>query len=86
MDAFVPGADDRMTALPEPMAALRQVPGWQHADVRLEALTGGLTNRTYRVIRGDDEFVLRLAAADESGAGINRQRELAIHAAAARAG
>jgi len=86
MDAFVPGADDRMTALPEPMAALRQVPGWQHANVRLEVLAGGLTNRTYRVIRGDDEFVLRLAAADESGAGINRQRELAVHAAAARAG
>lgn len=75
-----------MTGLPGPMAALRQVPGWRHANVRIEALTGGLTNRVYRVICSDGEFVLRLAAASDPGAGINRQREIDVHAAAARAG
>jgi len=75
-----------MTALTEPMAALRQVPGWQRSDVRIEALSGGLTNHVYRVSRGNDVFVLRLDGADAAAAGVDRSREIAVHAAAASAG
>ena len=69
-----------------PHAALADIPGWDAGDVRIESLPGGLTNRSFKVYRGSECFVLRLDADHTAAFGLDRQRERRILDAAAGAG
>ena len=63
-----------------------RVPGWAGRVHQVEPLTGGITNRNYRVMVGAASFVIRLPA--EAGAllGIDRRVEHAVSRLAASAG
>lgn len=54
--------------------ALERV-GWAPDRARATPLTGGITNRTFRVEYGGEAFVLRLAGATSSALGIDRRAE-----------
>jgi thiamine kinase len=69
-----------------PAEALSQVPGWDPQDVVVQEMKGGLTNRTFMVIRGNDNFVLRLDAAHTRAFNLDRVSEAAIIGSAAAAG
>ena len=75
-----------MSALVEARAALASIPGWRSAGADIEVLGGGLSNRTFRVRRGGENFLLRLDAAHTAAYGIDRAREFAAQASAAEAG
>jgi thiamine kinase len=68
--------------------ALACVPGWEPGAKTLEIapLAGGTANCAYRVRTRLGEFVLRLHEPQSTLLGVNRTSELALHAAAARAG
>lgn len=66
--------------------AVAMVPGWDPAAATIEALRGGLTNRSYRVRYDDEDFVLRLDTLPTGAIPVERSCEPAILAAAARAG
>ncbi|MDH4047025.1 MAG: phosphotransferase family protein [Gammaproteobacteria bacterium] len=66
--------------------AISAIPGWRADDVFIEELKGGLTNRSFMVIRGADTFVLRLDAAHTAAFMLDRRRETAILRSAAQAG
>jgi len=65
---------------------LDQVPGWSAASTAVSALEGGITNRNYRVERGSEVFVLRLAGESTHLLGIDRQHEHAASSIAAEVG
>jgi len=72
-----------MTEVPADVRELAgAVPGWAEADLRIEPLEGGITNRNYLVASGDERFVLRVPGAETSLLGIDREAE---HEAARRA-
>lgn len=75
-----------MSANLSPAEALQQVPGWDPQGVVVQELKGGLTNRTFMVIRGSDNYVLRLDAAHTRAFNLDRVSETAIIRSAAAAG
>ena len=44
----------------EPFDAIANIPGWNKKNISIEVLKGGLTNRTYKVVRQGEILVLRL--------------------------
>ena len=69
-----------------PAAALATVPGWEGAAAAITPLSGGLSNRSFRVVRDDHAFVLRLDAEYTRRLGVDRRRERDILLAAEREG
>jgi thiamine kinase-like enzyme len=69
-------------------AALRYVPGLEHgaAPLAVERLAGGSVNEVFRVDTAAGQFVLRLDGPHWRRPGVDRARELALHARAAAAG
>jgi len=66
---------------------VRRLPGWSEgADVRIERLEGGITNRNFRVDVAGASYVVRLAGADTELLGIDRAVERAAAEAAASVG
>jgi thiamine kinase-like enzyme len=66
---------------------LARVPGWQdRTDIHTTFLSGGITNRNYRVDVGPESFVLRVAGARTELLGIDRRHEYAAHLGAAAIG
>jgi len=66
--------------------ALAAVPGWDPAASDIEELKGGLTNRTYLVRRGGNEYVLRLHSEQSGMLQFDRHCELTIIREAYKAG
>jgi thiamine kinase len=69
-------------------ALLQQVPGCENGDVPYsqELIGGGKVNRSFLVRTRRGRFVVRLNENAASDPGLDRERELALHAAAAGAG
>jgi thiamine kinase-like enzyme len=68
-------------------AAIEAVPGWSVAPVKaFSELTGGITNRNFKVEIGDATVVVRLVDPDTSLLGIDRTAEEEAGRAAAAAG
>ena len=64
-----------------------RVPGWSGSIARIEALTGGITNRNLKVtLHNGSRYVLRLCGKDTDLLGIDRHVELAANTAAATLG
>ena len=62
------------------------VPAWAGRDVRAEEISGGLTNRNYRIHVDDERFCVRIPGADSSLLAIDRQVEYRNTLAAAASG
>jgi len=75
-----------LTELLTAFDALAMVPGWDHPGAEINALKGGLSNRTFHVRHGDRECVLRLDSEQSGALRIDRSFELQIMAEACRAG
>jgi len=73
---------------PELLGAMQRVPDLAGRALTLTALSGGITNRNYRVdVEGSSErFVIRLAGNDTHLLGISREVEHAATVAAAGVG
>lgn len=69
-----------------PRAALCPLPGWDAPDVEIQALPGGLSNRTFKVQRGDETLVLRMDGDRTLPFWIDREREVSVHRKAAQVG
>lgn len=65
---------------------LARVPPWRGKTLTTSPLTGGITNRNYRVEVEGESFVLRLAGAKTDLLGIDRPTEYAATVAAASIG
>jgi thiamine kinase-like enzyme len=65
---------------------IERVPGWAGKVQQVDPLEGGITNRNYRVLVGDDAFVIRVPAETGALLGIDRAVEHAVSRAAAAAG
>jgi hypothetical protein len=65
---------------------LAAVPALADRELTIEPLGGGLTNRNYLVDADSEAYVVRVAGADTSLLGIDRDREVACAQAAADAG
>jgi thiamine kinase-like enzyme len=59
---------------------------WPGRDARLEPLGGGITNRNFKVMVGDEAFVLRIGGKDTELLGIDRDAEHAASRIAADLG
>lgn len=68
------------------MDILQHIPEWDIAEVVVTPLTGGITNQNYRVDVGGETFVLRIGGKGTRLLGIDRGREYACTAIAARLG
>lgn len=70
-----------------PAAALALVPGLEQGGVPqlLQRLSGGSVNHTWRVDTSAGRYTLRLDASADRRPGVDRRRELLLHAAAAEA-
>ena len=75
-----------MTPDPELDAILRSVPGWADAELEVEPLDGGITNRNYVVRTDGQAYVLRVPGRDTELLGIDRANELRAARVAAEAG
>ncbi|HYT94117.1 MAG TPA: ethanolamine utilization protein EutH [Gemmataceae bacterium] len=63
------------------------IPALRDGEVKkVKPLTGGLTNRNYRLDIGDESYVMRIAGTGTELLGIDREREVACAHAAAGAG
>ena len=73
--------------LDPPAAALALVPGLEQGGVPqlLQRLVGGSVNHTWRVDTSAGRYTLRLDASVDRRPGVDRRRELLLHAAAAEA-
>jgi thiamine kinase-like enzyme len=67
-----------------PETVLADIPGWENAQVN--ALHGGLTNRTWLVDKGDRKAVLKIDAVPRSAPYNSRQAEARIQTTAAEQG
>src|SRR2546422_891781 len=67
-------------------SVLDRVPGWHGRPRTAEPLTGGITNRNYRVAGDCEGFVVRVPAESGSLLGIDRPIERQAHRLAAPAG
>ncbi|MBS0387575.1 MAG: phosphotransferase family protein [Proteobacteria bacterium] len=74
--------------LAPPAAALVRVPGLESGDapLRVERLTGGIVNDSWRVDTARGRFVLRIAGPVAQRPGVERGRERTLHEFAAQAG
>jgi thiamine kinase-like enzyme len=70
---------------PELEGILRTVPGWADADLEVEPLEGGITNRNYVVRTDGQAYVLRVPGRDTELLGIDRATELRAARVAAEA-
>jgi thiamine kinase-like enzyme len=74
----------------DPGASVRElldrVPRWRGRSLRVEPLSGGLTNRNFRVEAGGEAFVLRAFSAGAELLGIDRAHECACTRIAAEIG
>jgi thiamine kinase-like enzyme len=70
----------------DPEQAIARIPGWSPQDTVVEKPLEGLTNRSFRVRRGRERFVLRLDAPHTALFGLDREAELAALENAAAAG
>ena len=78
---YVPDAADAASAV------LERLPSLAGTQRRLELLTGGLTNRNYRVsLASGEQFVARFAGAKSSLLAIDRDAEYRNSVSAAQAG
>ena len=77
---------DSMSTLLEPQQALALVPGMDASAFHIQPMSGGLTNRVYKVSTDDATFVLRLNANHTDAFGLDRCSEVDILAHAAAAG
>ena len=59
----------------DPVEAINLIPGMNAADFRIESLSGGLTNRVYKLSDAEDVYVLRLDASHTGGLGLDRTTE-----------
>lgn len=75
-----------MSALLSAWDAIVRVPGLDADNVSVMELKGGLTNRSFQVMHGDDTFVLRLDAEHTRLFNLDRVGELAILRSASSAG
>ena len=82
-----PAPGQGVTQLLSPEDALSRVPAFgEQADVReIRRIAGGLTNRSYIVVTGSEQLVLRLDAEQTSAFGLDRHTELQILRNAAEA-
>ena len=71
---------------PELDTILRSVPGWADAELEVEPLEGGITNRNYVVRTDGQAYVLRVPGRDTELLGIDRANELRAARVAADAG
>jgi thiamine kinase-like enzyme len=67
-------------------AIARSVPGWEHGDLDIAPLAGGITNRNFVVTRDGERFVLRVPGKDTELLGIDRANEARAASLAADAG
>jgi len=67
-------------------AILRSVPGWADAELEVEPLEGGITNRNYVVRTDGQSYVLRVPGRDTELLAIDRANELRAARVAAEAG
>src|SRR3989442_9170265 len=67
-------------------SVLDRVPGWHGRPRTAEPLTGGITNRNYRVVVDGEVFVVRVPAESGSLLGIDRRIEREASRLAAAAG
>jgi thiamine kinase-like enzyme len=67
-------------------SVIDRVPGWSGKVQQVEPLDGGITNRNYRVLVGDEAFVVRVPAETGSLLGIDRHVEYSVSRLAASAG
>jgi thiamine kinase-like enzyme len=67
-------------------AIARSVPGWEHGDLDIAPLEGGITNRNFVVTRDGERFVLRVPGKDTELLGIDRANEARAASLAAEAG
>ena len=67
-------------------AIARTVPGWETADLAIEPLEGGITNRNFVVTHAEERFVLRVPGKDTELLGIDRANEARAAGLAAEAG
>ena len=65
---------------------LAAVPGWAGEPVTAEPISGGITNRNYKVTVAGESYVVRLAGKDTELLGVDRDAERAAAEAAAAAG
>jgi len=66
---------------------LQRIPQWQgRTDLQVSPLSGGITNKNYRIELGGKRFVLRVGRANTQLLGIDRRNERAATKAAAAAG
>ena len=70
----------------ERAAVLDRIPGWAGQPRTEQPLSGGITNRNYRVQRGTETFVARIPAAAGGLLGIDRQIEYQASRLAAACG
>jgi len=76
-----------LSAIPTDVEGLaRTVPGWGDAELDIEPLEGGITNRNYVVRTGGEAFVLRIPGRDTELLGIDRSNEHRAARVAADAG
>lgn len=66
--------------------ALSRIPQWRNKKIRATELTGGITNKNYRVEVNGESFVLRLGGTNTEHLGIDRSIERDATAAAASLG
>jgi Ser/Thr protein kinase RdoA (MazF antagonist) len=60
---------------PELQLVCEQVPELALADGRVEAITGGMTNRNYRVTTAAGDYVVRVSVRETGELGIDRANE-----------
>lgn len=73
---------EELDMLEDARAVLQHVATLRDRPVTLTKIGGGLTNRIYKVVAGDEAFVLRIAGANTHLLGIDRDREVACMQAA----
>ena len=70
----------------DPLSALARVPGWDPQAAEIDELKGGLSNRTFRVSYGGEDFALRLDLEESDVLRFDRTYEQSIMTAAHLAG
>ena len=75
-----------MTAHTDPRQLAARLLGWPVSEFTVETLSGGLTNRTFKLARGGETLALRLDADCTPVFNLNRPLELSIHTRASSSG
>ena len=87
IDAPVVAVDDSsVSQLPSAQQVVALVPVWHGSRVTVEAALPGLTNRSFRIRSGDEQFVLRLNAAHTPLLRADRTNEIVALQRAQQAG